>query len=78
MKDSFIESIDKSTDETNQRVGDVLRVIERIESAQMEWEKNQRWQINQIRDELKAINKAVSFFGLIGSVAAGLYIWRTW
>ena len=47
---------------------------QRIETNLREWEQNQRWQLNEIRQELKAISKTVAWVGMAVLIAVIIYV----
>ena len=47
---------------------------QRIETMLREWEQNQRWQLNQIRLEIKAISKIAAWVGIAIIVAVIIYV----
>lgn len=57
---------------------EIRRTLDRIEAAHKEWESNQRWQLNQIREELKAIGKIAAWVGVAVITSASAYLWRLW
>ncbi|MBT9475781.1 hypothetical protein [Polaromonas sp.] len=47
---------------------------QRIETNLREWEQNQRWQLNEIRQELKAISKTIAWVGMAVLIAVIIYV----
>ncbi len=51
-----------------------LMTLERIEDRQRTWEENQRWQLNQIREQLKNIGYMANWCAAALLVIAGLLV----
>ena len=59
--------------QTAQMAESLNHTSQRIETMLREWEQNQRWQVNQIRQEVKAISKIAALVGMAIIVAVIIY-----
>lgn len=55
---------------------EMIRLLERIHAKQHEWEENQRWQVNQMRQTLSSLHRDVSFGLLLLLILLGYIIYR--
>lgn len=80
--DAFEDRSDRMSEEARHRLEmdrhaqEMISLLERIHAKQQEWEENQRWQINDMREHLKKIDRGISWWGGVLSVIAGFIAYK--
>ena len=71
LEDTARDDIAKETADSSESIN---QTSQRVETMLREWEQNQRWQINDMRQDLKAISKTAAWVGCAVLIAVIIYV----